>query len=61
MTVEFGLGASTWSRSASAFLYIPAHLTHRESVAAQGGAGVVDPVGGVGGTVFNVEGPEPAT
>jgi hypothetical protein len=43
------------------FIYIPAHLIHRESVAAEGGEGVVVRVGGVGATVFNIEGPDPAT
>ena len=43
------------------FIYIPAHLVHRESVAPDGGAGVIVRVGGVGATVFNVEGPDPAT
>jgi hypothetical protein len=37
------------------------HGIHRELVAAEGGEGVVVRVGGVGATVFNVEGPDPAT
>jgi hypothetical protein len=37
------------------FIYIP------EVVAAEGGEGVVVRVGGVGASVFNVEGPDPAT
>ena len=36
------------------FIYIPAQLIHRESVAAQGGAGADVRVDGVGPTVFNV-------
>jgi hypothetical protein len=43
------------------FVYIPGQLVHRESVAPAGGAGVVIRVGGVGATVFNVDGPDPAT
>jgi hypothetical protein len=43
------------------FIYIPEHLIHREVVAAEGGEGVVVRVGGVGASVFNVEGPDPAT
>lgn len=40
------------------FVYIPAHLVHRESVPEEGGAGVVVRVGGEGSTVYNVEGPD---
>jgi hypothetical protein len=43
------------------FVYIPAHLIRRESVAAEGGDAIVIPVGGVGATVVNVEGPDPVT
>jgi hypothetical protein len=43
------------------FIYIPEHLIHREAVAAKGGERVVVRVGGVGASVFNVEGPDPAT
>jgi hypothetical protein len=42
------------------FIYIPAHLIHRESVAAEGGEGIIVRVGGVVAT-FDVEGPNPAT
>ena len=43
------------------FIYSPGRLVHRESVAPDGGAGVIVRVGGAGATVFNVEGPDPAT
>jgi quercetin dioxygenase-like cupin family protein len=42
------------------FVYIPAHLVHRESVPAEGGEGAVLRVGGEGPTVYNVEGPDGA-
>jgi uncharacterized RmlC-like cupin family protein len=62
LTVEFGPGGSELVEvSQGDFIYIPAHLIHRESVAADGGAGALVRVGGVGATVFNVEGPDPAT
>ena len=37
------------------FVYIPAHLVHRESVPPSGGGGVVVRVGGEGPTTYNVE------
>jgi uncharacterized RmlC-like cupin family protein len=62
MTVEFGPGGSELVEIGEGdFIYIPGHLVHRESVAAEGGAGALVRVGGVGATVFNVEGPDPAT
>jgi uncharacterized RmlC-like cupin family protein len=62
MTVEFGPGGSEQVKVGEGdFIYVPAHLIHRESVAADGGAGALIRVGGVGATVFNVEGPDPAT
>lgn len=62
MTVEFGPGGSELVEIGKGdFIYIPARLLHRESVAAEGGAGVVVRVGGVGATVFNIERPDPAT
>jgi uncharacterized RmlC-like cupin family protein len=39
------------------FVYIPAHLVHRESVPEDGGSGVVVRVGGTGQTVYNVDDP----
>jgi len=62
MMVEFGPGGSELAEIGEGdFIYIPAHLIHRESVAPDGGAGVIVRVGGAGATVFNVEGPDPAT
>jgi uncharacterized RmlC-like cupin family protein len=62
MTVEFGPGGRELVQIGEGdFIYIPGHLVHRESVAPDGGAGVAVRVGGVGATVFNVEGPDPAT
>ena len=62
MTVEFGPGGSELVELGEGdFIYIPGHLVHRESVAPDGGAGALMRVGGVGTTVFNVEGPDPAT
>ena len=62
MTVEFGPGGSELVEIGEGdFIYIPGHLVHRESVAPDGGAGALVRVGGVGTTVFNVEGPDPAT
>ena len=62
MTVEFGPGGSELVEIGEGdFIYIPGQLIHRESVAPDGGAGVIIRVGGVGATVFNVEGPDPAT
>jgi uncharacterized RmlC-like cupin family protein len=62
MTVEFGLGGSELVEIGEGdFIYIPAHLVHRELVAPEGGEGVIVRIGGVGATVFNVEGPDPAT
>jgi quercetin dioxygenase-like cupin family protein len=37
------------------FVYVPAHLVHRESVPEEGGAGAVVRVGGTGPTVYNVD------
>jgi uncharacterized RmlC-like cupin family protein len=60
MTVEYGPnGAEVAHVSAGDFVYIPAHLIHRESVPDKGGSGVVMRVGGVGPTVFNVDSPDP--
>jgi uncharacterized RmlC-like cupin family protein len=62
MTVEFGpVGSELVEIGEGDFICIPAHLIHRESVAPDGGAGVIVRVGGVGATVFNIEGPDPAT
>jgi uncharacterized RmlC-like cupin family protein len=62
MTVEFGPGSTEQDEAGEGdFIYIPEHLIHREAVAAEGGEGVVVRVGGVGASVFNVEGPDPAT
>jgi uncharacterized RmlC-like cupin family protein len=62
MRVEFGPGGSELADVGEGdFIYIPVQLIHRESVAAEGGGGVIVRVGGVGATVFNVEGPDPAT
>jgi uncharacterized RmlC-like cupin family protein len=62
LRVEFGPGGSELAEVGEGdFIYIPARLIHRESVGAEGGAGAVVRVGGVGPTVFNVEGPDPAT
>jgi hypothetical protein len=61
MTVEFGPGGPSWSRSARVTSSTSPRLVHRESVAPEGGEGVIVRVGGVGATVFNVEGPDPAT
>ena len=62
MMVEFGPGGSELVEIGEGdFIYIPGHLVHRESVAPDGGAGVIVRVGGAGATVFNVEGPDPAT
>ena len=60
MTVEFGPGGGEAVRvEAGDFVHIPAHMVHRESVPAEGGAGVVVRVGGDGPTVINVDGPDP--
>ena len=62
MMVEFGPGGSELVEVGEGdFIYIPARLIHRESVAAEGGEGALVRVGGVGATVFNVQGPDPAT
>lgn len=59
MTVEFGKeGAETMQLGAGDFVYIPAQMVHRESVPAEGGAGVVVRVGGEGASVYNVDGPD---
>jgi uncharacterized RmlC-like cupin family protein len=61
MTVEFGPGGSELVTVGEGdFIYMPARLIHRETVATDGGAGALVRVGGVGATVFNVEGPDPA-
>jgi hypothetical protein len=58
--VEFGPGGSERVEVGEGdFICSPAHLIHRESVAPDGG--VIVRVGGVGATVINVEGPDPAT
>jgi uncharacterized RmlC-like cupin family protein len=60
MTVEYGPGGADVAHVAAGdFVYIPAHLVHRESVPDEGGSGVVLRVGGVGPTVFNVDSPDP--
>jgi uncharacterized RmlC-like cupin family protein len=60
MTVEYGPdGNELVEVGPGDFVYIPAHLIHREAVASEGGAGVVVRVGGDGATVFNVDGPDP--
>lgn len=60
MTVEYGPdGKEVVEVGVGDFVYIPAHLIHRESVAPEGGAGVVVRVGRDGATVFNVDGPDP--
>jgi uncharacterized RmlC-like cupin family protein len=62
MMVEFGPGGGELVEIGEGdFIFIPGHLVHRESVAPDGGAGVIVRVGGAGATVFNVEGPDPAT
>lgn len=59
MMVEFGPGgAETVRVEAGDFVHIPAGMVHRESVPAQGGAGVVVRTGGEGPTVTNVDGPD---
>ena len=40
------------------FVYIPAHLVHRESSPQEGCAGAVIRVGGHGPTVYNVDAPD---
>jgi uncharacterized RmlC-like cupin family protein len=60
MTVEYGPDGTEVAHVATGdFVHIPAHLVHRESVPDEGGSGVVVRVGGVGPTVFNVDGPDP--
>jgi uncharacterized RmlC-like cupin family protein len=60
MTLESGTNGSDVAHLAAGdFVYIPAHFVHRESVPDEGGSGVVVRVGGVGPTVFNVDGPDP--
>ena len=62
MTVEFGPGGTELVKVGEGdFIHLPAHLVHRESVAADGGEGVIVRVGAVATTVFNVEGSDPAT
>jgi mannose-6-phosphate isomerase-like protein (cupin superfamily) len=66
MTVEFRPGGTEQDEVGEGDfiyipIYIPEHLIHREAVAARGGERVVVRVGGVGASVFNVEGPDPAT
>ena len=61
MTVEFGPGGSeAVDVTGGEFVYIPARVVHRESVADEGGAGAIVRVGGHGVTVINVDGPDPA-
>jgi uncharacterized RmlC-like cupin family protein len=56
--LEYGMGGSDVAEaSVGDFLFIPPRMIHRESVAPEGGAGVVVRTGGRGPTVFNVEGP----
>lgn len=60
MTVEYGRGGHDLVNVGPGdFVYIPAHLVHRESVSPEGGEGVVLRVGGQGALVINVDGPEP--
>ena len=60
MTVEFGPGGTAAVEvTGGEFVYIPAHVVHRESVADEGGAGAIVRVGGHGVTVINVDGPDP--
>ncbi len=59
MFVEYGDGGGERVEvSAGDFVYIPAHLVHRESVASEGGEGAIVRVGGKGATIFNVDGPD---
>lgn len=58
MTVEYGAVGDAVDVEAGGFAYIPAHLVHRESVAPEGGSGVIVRVGGSGPTVINVDGPD---
>jgi uncharacterized RmlC-like cupin family protein len=59
MSVEFGPDGGEKSEvRAGDFVYIPARLVHRETVSADGGAGVIVRVGGSGQTVYNVDGPD---
>ena len=59
MTVEYGPGGAEVAEvAAGSFVHIPAHLVHRETVPAEGGAGVVVRTGGTGPTVYNVDGPD---
>jgi uncharacterized RmlC-like cupin family protein len=58
MKVEYGPDGTEVAHLAEGdFVHIPAHLVHRESVADEGGAGVIVRVGGEGPTVYNVDGP----
>jgi len=58
MTIEFGADGDAVEVEAGGFVFIPAHLVHRESVAPEGGSGAIVRVGGSGPTVINVKGPE---
>ncbi len=59
MTVESGPdGKDLVEVSAGDFIFIPAHLVHRESVGSEGGEGAIVRVGGNGTTTFNVTGPD---
>jgi uncharacterized RmlC-like cupin family protein len=58
MNVEYGTdGQDEVGVQAGDFVYIPARFVHRETVGAEGGAGVVVRVGGTGPTTYNIEGP----
>ena len=58
MKLEYGVGGTEVAElGVGDFVFIPAHMIHRESVPAEGGAGVVVRVGGEGASTFNVDGP----
>jgi len=64
MNVEYGPGGDgSIEVHAGDFVYIPARFVHRETVSAEGGAGVVVRVGGSGQTTYNTDSPdaEPST
>jgi uncharacterized RmlC-like cupin family protein len=64
MDVEYGPGGdNSITVHEGDFVYIPARFVHRETVSAEGGAGVVVRVGGSGQTTYNIDSPdeEPST
>ena len=58
MKLEYGVEGREFAElGVGDFVFIPAHMIHRESVPAEGGAGVVVRVGGEGASTFKAYGP----